>query len=46
MDEQQVTGTFRSMDFSDFRIPYVDLESSIERIDFDNQEESIEIQEA
>lgn len=37
MAEQQQTGEFHPMDHSDFRIPYIDLESEIARIDFSDQ---------
>lgn len=38
MAEQQSSGFFRPMDYSDFRIPFLDLDSQIQRIDFSNAE--------
>ena len=33
-----MTGKYRPMDYEEFRIPYIDLESEIERIDFSGAE--------
>jgi len=38
MSEQQMTGVFHPMDYSDFRIPYNDLDSHIQRMDFSGAE--------
>ena len=44
MVEQHSSGLFVPMDDSDFRIPYLDLESEIQRIDFTGAEVSLYMQ--
>lgn len=41
MDDQQNSGFFTPMDYSDFRIPYIDLDSEIERIDFSSSDQQV-----
>ena len=38
MREVHMTGKYRAMDYEEFRVPYIDLESNIERIDFSGAE--------
>jgi hypothetical protein len=38
MREVHLTGKYRQMDYEEYRIPYIDLESAIERIDFSGAE--------
>lgn len=36
IEEVAITGKYRPMDHQDFRVPYVDVEQAIEKIDFSN----------
>jgi hypothetical protein len=38
MREVHMSGKYRPMNYDEYRIPYIDLESAIERIDFSGAE--------